>query len=334
MLTERPIIPLKQPWQKALSEMVTDPKQLFTLLGLDPSYLNEAQNACHLFPLRATHSYLSRMQKGNIKDPLLLQILPLGIEQQDKDFSPDPLDEKNANPVPGLLHKYKNRALLIVTGTCAVNCRFCFRRHFAYSENNPGKNGWEKALVYIEEHPEINEVIYSGGDPLMLNDDYLAYLSEKVANIPHIKYLRIHSRLPIVQPNRINDQFISWFKKINLQKTIVVHCNHVNEVNAEVIEHINVLKKHSINLFNQAVILKGINDSVEMQIALCEKLFSIGVQPYYLHLLDKVQGAAHFEVPFEKVLEIVRGMRENLPGYLMPKLVEEVPRAGSKVVRG
>lgn len=319
-------------WQQAISQSITDPRELFELLELDMNDLPQAIAATELFPLRVQHSFVARMQKGNLQDPLLMQVLPIGKECiQTENYSADPLQEKNVNPLPGLLHKYQGRVLLTVTGICGVNCRFCFRREFAYDENNPGKFGWKKVIEYIASDTSIDEIIFSGGDPLVANDPTLAELAHAIAEIPHVKTLRIHSRMPIVLPERITEEFLQWFTHSRLNPVMVVHCNHPNEINDEVKAALKKLRQANVILLNQAVLLKEINDSTETLIELSKKLMEMGVMPYYLHMLDKVQGAAHFAVTETQASQILQEMAGRVAGYLVPKLVKEVPGALAKV---
>lgn len=318
-------------WQTALANCITDPRHLLELLELDMTLLPAAQRAATLFPLRVTQSFLQRIKKNDIHDPLLRQILPLDCElKESAGFSTDPLAEKNANPIPGLLHKYHGRVLLTLTGACAINCRYCFRRTFPYQDNNPGTTGWEKALTYIANDPTINEVIFSGGDPLVAPDKLLATFSQKIAAIPHVKTLRIHSRLPIVLPERITENFITWFTGTRLNPILVIHCNHPQEINTEVALALQTLRDAKIVLLNQAVLLKNINDNAETLIQLSETLFNQGVLPYYLHLLDRVQGTAHFEAEETIAKQLMIDIRKKLPGYLVPKLVREVAGESAK----
>ncbi len=318
-------------WQKALVQAITDPQELLNSLELDSDWLEAAKSAANVFPLNVPRGFVARMQKGNAHDPLLRQILPLGDELQIvAGYSEDPLQEAKYNPVPGLLHKYQGRVLLTLVGTCAVNCRYCFRRHFPYTDNNPGTEGWERALNYIANHPSIHEVILSGGDPLVANDKTLQAFSDKLNLIPHIKRLRIHSRIPIVLPERITPEFIHWISQLKQKPILVTHCNHPQEINAAVAEAAHLLTKAGVVLLNQTVLLKGVNDAAETLIALSESLFAIGIQPYYLHLLDKVQGAAHFDVDKETAVKLHEELSQNLSGYLVPKLVYEQPGAPAK----
>lgn len=323
----------KQRWQEALSDLITDPRELFALLDLDPALLDSAYAAARLFPLKVPSSFIARIQKGNIQDPLLKQILPLGVELNIiPGYVADPLQETNVNPVPGLLHKYHGRVLVTLTSACAVHCRYCFRRYFPYDENNPGTSGWEKIFSYLKSDSSINEVILSGGDPLAVNDKLLTSFVSQLSSIPNVKRLRFHTRLPIVIPERITDEFINWLSQIEMDKIIVVHANHPNEINHDVKNALLKLRDAGIALLNQSVLLKDINDDVETLKELSEKLFSSGVLPYYLHVLDKVQGAAHFDMSIEKAFALHAELSQCLSGYLVPKLVCEEPGALSKTL--
>jgi L-lysine 2,3-aminomutase len=320
-------------WQQELINVITDPSELLHLLGLDICWLEPAKAAAKQFPLKVPHSFLSRIKKGDINDPLLRQILPLGIELNESEgFTLDPLKEADANPIPGLLHKYRSRVLLTLTGACGIHCRYCFRRHFPYENNNPGTHGWESALQYIENRLEINEVILSGGDPLVVSDALLQTFSEKLAKIPQIKRLRIHSRLPIVIPSRITPQFVEWATHAPFNIILVVHVNHPQEIDDTVKTAMDLFKKPNITLLNQTVLLKGVNDDADTLVELSETLFSAGILPYYLHILDKVQGAAHFDIKHETACDLHRNMTEQLPGFLVPKLVCEQPGQPAKML--
>ncbi len=313
-------------WQQALSLAITDPEELLQLLELDNSLLAAANAAAKLFPLKVPRGFLQRIKKGDINDPLLRQILPLDLElDQTPGYETDPLQEAAANPVPGLLHKYHGRVLLTLVGTCGVNCRFCFRRHFPYEKNNPGSLGWEKALDYIANDPSIAEVLLSGGDPLVASDALLQSFSTKLAMIPHVRRLRIHSRMPIMLPERISPSFIQWITELPFKTILVVHTNHPQEINCSIKEAMQALLKAGVTLLNQSVLLKGINDNVETLVELSEALFASGIQPYYLHILDKVQGTAHFDLNLETARKLHLGMSQRLSGYLVPKLVSEQP---------
>jgi EF-P beta-lysylation protein EpmB len=319
-------------WQTALRKAKTSPAALLEDAGLSGFSLPLAIRAADSFPLRVTEGFKNRIINGDDQDPLLRQILPLAEEDQDHpDFSIDPLAEYAKQPVPGLLHKYHGRALLVVTGACAIHCRYCFRRHFSYQDSNPASNQWQTALEYLVQDNTITEVILSGGDPLTLSDHRLSGLAEALAKIPHIKRLRIHTRIPIVLPERIVDSLVDWLTGTRLKPVMVVHVNHANELDHSVIPAIEKLRNAHIPLLNQSVLLKGVNDSVKTLATLSERLFDLGILPYYLHMLDPVKGTAHFAVDDEQAQAIMQGLRDSLPGYLVPKLVREVAGHASKL---
>ncbi|MBU2870752.1 EF-P beta-lysylation protein EpmB [Colwellia sp. E2M01] len=317
-------------WQKSLREVVTDPALLLKMLNISPTEYLQHFKARKLFPVRVPLSFISRMQKGDFDDPLLKQVMPLSEEFLHTDgYSADPLDEHDT-VAEGLLHKYKNRVLMIVKAGCAINCRYCFRRHFPYQDNSPNKQRWQGALDYIAAHQEVNEVIFSGGDPLMANDDHLAWLISQVEKIPHVSRLRIHSRLPVVMPNRVTKRFVNLLKETRLKAVMVLHINHPNEINTELTTALEPLRTARIPLFNQSVLLRGVNDNAKVLTQLSEVLFDTGIQPYYLHLFDAVQGAAHFDVAEVDAVAIVNEMLANLPGFLMPRLVREISGQANK----
>ncbi|MGY5451922.1 EF-P beta-lysylation protein EpmB [Agarivorans sp. MS3-6] len=317
-------------WQKELANAITNPKDLLKRLQLAPENHQQDIEARKLFPMRVPMSFVNRIEKGNPKDPLLLQVLPLAEEFiASPGFTEDPLGE-HQSAVPGLLHKYQSRVLFIVRGGCAVNCRYCFRRHFPYQDNSPNKAGWQQALDYIRQDKNINEVIFSGGDPLMANDQQLAWLVGQLEQIPHLRRLRIHSRLPVVIPNRITDELVSLLQDTRLQCVMVSHINHPNEINDELRLAYARLHKAGISLLNQAVLLKGINDNADTLAKLSEQLFASHIMPYYLFLLDKVAGAAHFDSSEEKAVAIMRQLYKLLPGYLVPRLSREQAGKSSK----
>lgn len=321
---------VEQNWLQQLANGISDPEQLLTRLAIDPTPWRSGFKARALFAQRVPESFVERMEKGNPDDPLLRQVLPLSDEFIiQPGYSTDPLEEQN-NSTPGLLHKYRNRCLLIVKGGCAINCRYCFRRHFPYQDNKGNKSVWQQSLDYIAQHPQLNEVILSGGDPLMAKDHELTWLVEQIAAIPHIKRLRIHSRLPVVIPARITDELVSLFAETRLQVILVTHINHANEINAELNQQLTRLSAVKVTLLNQSVLLKGVNDSVDAQVALSEALFDAGILPYYLHVLDKVQGAAHFYVSDDQARAIIAGLIEQVSGYLVPKLTREIGGRPSK----
>lgn len=318
-------------WQEELSSLITDPQELITLLKLDTRDMSNAQKACLSFPLRTTRSFVSKMKPGDWNDPLLKQILPTGEELiTHQGYSSDPLNEKACNTQKGVIHKYFGRLLMITTPQCAVNCRYCFRREFDYQDNTLSRSQWQDALAYIASNETIEEVILSGGDPLTASDRQIEWLIDALEDIPHVLRLRIHSRLPIVLPQRITQSLCTIFSKTRLQLIMVTHCNHPNEIDDEVKKAIHALSNQQFTLLNQAVLLAQINDHPSTQIALSKHLFTIGVLPYYLHLLDKVSGAAHFDVSETRARQLHNEMRARLPGYLVPKLVKELPGGYAK----
>lgn len=325
--------PLAPPpaWQAQLAGAIRDPAELCRRLGLDPAWLPGAEVGHELFEVRVPEAFLARMGPGDPTDPLLRQVLPLGEEALPAPgYVTDPLQEAEHTPAKGLIHKYAGRVLLITSPACAVNCRYCFRRHFPYAENAPSRAQWESSLDHLRRDPTIVEAILSGGDPLAASDRQLAWLVERLAAIPHLRRLRIHTRLPVVIPDRIDAALLDWLGKSHLQKVVVLHINHANEIDDAVIDACARLKAAGATLLNQSVLLRGVNDSIEALAALSERLFEAGVLPYYLHVLDPVAGAAHFDVPDGQARELVAGLREVLPGFLMPRLVREIPGEGSK----
>ena len=317
-------------WQKDLANVVTNPEQLLALLNISSDDYVQHFKARTLFPVRVPYSFINRMKAGDINDPLLKQVMPLSKEfVVTEGYSADPLEEHDT-VAEGLLHKYKNRVLMIVKAGCAINCRYCFRRHFPYQDNSPNKKRWQDALDYISQHSEISEVIFSGGDPLMASDEHLSWLITQLEKIPHITRLRIHTRLPVVIPNRVTKTLVSLLKNTRFKAVVVLHINHPNEINQELIDALEPLKDARIPLFNQSVLLRGVNDNAAVLTSLSEQLFDTGIQPYYLHLFDAVQGAAHFDVTEAKAIAIVNQMLANLPGFLMPRLVREIAGEANK----
>lgn len=311
-------------WQEQLADLCTDPLELLALLQLDAADLDLSEAALRGFPLRVPRPYLARMRTGDPRDPLLLQVLPQAAELlETAGYSRDPLGEAAANQCSGLLHKYAGRALLITTQSCAIHCRYCFRRHFPYEDNRPGRAQWQQALRYLAEDPGITEVILSGGDPLACSNSYLQWLVAELAAIPHLRRIRLHSRLPIMLPDRIDAPLLDLLEASGRQLVMVLHANHANEFDAAVDAACARMRKAGIQLLNQSVLLKGINDEADTLVSLSERLFAAGVLPYYLHMLDRVQGAAHFDVPDARALALVQELQARLPGYLVPRLVRE-----------
>ena len=321
---------LHKNWQKELANVVTCPKVLLEMVGLSSQVHENDIKARSLFPVRVPLPFIKKIRHGDANDPLLLQVMPRHQEFLTKSgFNKDPLLEQDNNQ-PGLLHKYKSRVLVMFKTGCAVNCRYCFRRHFPYQENQLNKRSLIDALSYIKSDKNINEVILSGGDPLMAKDDAISWFLDELEQIPQIKRMRIHSRLPVVIPARITEQLCERLAKSPLKIIFVNHINHANEIDNDFKNAMNMLKKADVLPLNQAVILKDVNDTVDAQINLSEELFDADVLPYYLHLLDKVEGASHFDIDEAQAIKIMAELLEALPGFLVPKLVREIGGQKSK----
>ena len=318
-------------WQTQLAQAIRNPRDLLARLDLDEHWLPGASQGHTLFEVRVPEAYLSRIRRGDPHDPLLRQVLPVMAETDSvAGFVSDPLAEAEHTPRRGLIHKYHGRVLLIGSPTCAINCRYCFRRHFPYAENSPSRTQWEETLAYLRGDPSIQEAILSGGDPLASSDKRLAWLVERLGEIPHLRRLRIHTRLPVVIPDRVDKTLLAWLKATRLQTVMVLHINHPNEIDAAVVDACTRLRGAGVTLLNQSVLLRGVNDDVETLAELSERLFSAGVLPYYLHVLDPVAGAAHFDLPDSEALALVDELRTRLAGFLLPRLVREVPGEASK----
>ena len=310
-------------WQFELKQAYTQPEELLRALKLDPSLFTRDIKARQLFAMRVPKPFAAQMRVADPNDPLLRQVLPLRNEfDSAPGYSTDPLEEQQG-PVNGLLHKYKSRVLLILQGGCAVNCRYCFRRHFPYDELTFSKRQLADTLEYIRQHPEINEVILSGGDPLMANDSRLKGLIKEFELLPQLTRLRIHSRLPVVIPSRLTNELKKMLSDSRLQSVLVLHVNHANEISSELIRTLSDWQRAGIHLLNQSVLLNGVNDNLAALTQLSEKLFSAKVMPYYLHQLDKVEGASHFAVSDEIAQSLWQQMTYELPGFLVPRLVRE-----------
>lgn len=320
-------------WQEELSRSIRDPRELLEYLRLPMSLLSQAEAASQQFGLRVPRPYLDRIVPGDLQDPLLRQILPQGDELTvTPGYSADPLQEANSNPVQGLVHKYHGRVLLIAAPNCAINCRYCFRREFPYADNNPGREQWQQVFDQLRADTSIREVIFSGGDPLANADRQLQWMVDQLVTIPHLQRLRVHTRLPVVIPQRITAETLRWLAETRLQSVLVLHINHPHEVDTAVTASIARLRTAGVTVLNQAVLLKGVNDDLETQVALSETLFAAGVLPYYLHLLDKVQGAAQFEVADVDAIHLHQQMQARLPGFLVPRLAREEPGARHKTL--
>lgn len=330
-------IPARQScaWQAELAGAIRDPLELAARLELDPEALGISPGAADRFSLRVPRPYLARMRRGDPADPLLLQVLPAARElDQVPGYGSDPLREHAANPVPGLIHKYHGRVLLLASPACAIHCRYCFRRHFDYAANTPGRQQWQQALAYIRDNASITEVIYSGGDPLAANDALLAWLTAQIEAVPHVRRLRIHTRLPVVIPARVDEHLLHWLAASRLERALVLHINHGNEIDRELAAAAGRLRDAGVTLLNQSVLLAGVNDCADQLAALSEGLFSAGILPYYLHLMDPVDGAAHFAVHRARAVALHRQLLARLPGYLVPRLVQESPGHPHKLPLG
>jgi EF-P beta-lysylation protein EpmB len=318
-------------WQQALADAISDPAELLSVLGLDLSALPGIKAAARDFPLRVPRGFVARMRRGDPFDPLLLQVLPTAAELlTEAGFVTDPVGDMASRRGDGLLQKYASRSLLIATGACAVHCRYCFRRHFPYEEETASSRSWQGALDRLSADPTVHEVILSGGDPLSLSDRRLAQLTTALQEIPHIKRLRIHTRQPIVLPERVDAGLIDWLDGVALQKVVVLHVNHAQEIDGTVVKACRDLAGTGATLLNQSVLLAGVNDTVDALAELSEALIAAGVLPYYLHVLDRVSGASHFDVQERVACDLVDQLAARVPGYLVPKLVREVPGMPSK----
>lgn len=311
-------------WGEVLAQSIRSSDELLAALELESADVAGGLSAAQTFAVLVPRPFMERMKKGDPNDPLLLQVLPVAMEDQEHpDFSVDPLGEQSTNVETGVIHKYHGRVLLLAASGCAINCRYCFRRHFPYSENRLGRSQWQSALQYIAQDPSITEVILSGGDPLMLQDERLAELVEHIAQIAHVKRLRVHSRLPVVIAERLTDQLTDILTRTRLRSTLVLHVNHPSELTPEHARRLAVLRQAGVTLLNQTVLLKGVNDSAKVLVELSEQLFNHQLLPYYLHVLDRVQGAQHFDVGSAQAYALYQQMLAQLPGYLVPKLVRE-----------
>ena len=316
-------------WQRILADSLTTSNQLLSRLGLTDQVQSVDQSPD--FPVRVPEPFVTRMVPGDPHDPLLRQVLAVADERHAMPgFVKDPLDELEG-PMPGVLHKYRSRVLVIYRGGCAINCRYCFRRHFPYQENTLTARDIDGLVSYLKAHPEVNEVILSGGDPLMADDQALSGLFVRLESVSSIHRLRIHTRLPIVIPERVTDLLCQAIAATALPVVMVLHSNHANEIDQSVMDAVSQLRQVCRSILNQSVILKEINDSADVLIALSERLFEAGIDPYYLNVLDRVSGAHQFDVSDQEVAALHQALLNALPGYLVPKLVREVPGIGHKV---
>ena len=312
-------------WKRLWRDAIRDPAELLALLGLEGRMDGVSAEAAAQFALRVPRGFVARMRPGDPHDPLLRQVLPLDAELRPMPgFDLDAVGDGAAKAGRGVIHKYRGRALLIATGSCAVNCRYCFRRHFPYAEETAAAGQWREAVEAIRADASINEVILSGGDPLSLSTEKLVELTAQLATIPHLRRLRIHTRLPVVLPERVDAGLTAWLRRLPWPTVVVIHANHANEFDAGVDAALARLRDAGATVLNQAVLLRGVNDSVDALAALSERSFAAGALPYYLHQLDRVQGAAHFEVPDETAIGLHAALMGRVSGYLVPKLVREV----------
>lgn len=311
-------------WQRALAGAVTRPAELLELLGLDPGLPALDFGRLRDFPLRVPRGFVARMRRGDPHDPLFLQVWPAASEAiETPGFSADAVGDLARLKRGGVIHKYAGRALVVATGACAIHCRYCFRREFPYGDVLASRGLWRETLTTLAADPTIGEVILSGGDPLTLTDDKLAAFVAGLETIPHVRRLRLHTRLPVVLPERVDAGLLGWLTATRLQTLVVLHANHADELGEELHRACAALRKAGITLLNQSVLLRGINDSADALAELSERLLACGVLPYYLHLVDRVNGAAHFEVDATQAGALMRQLAARLPGYLVPKLVRE-----------
>ena len=320
-------------WQDLWRECVTDPLELLSLLGLSAHADTVLGSGPIDFALRVPRGFIARMRHGDANDPLLLQVLPLAAElATTPGFTLDAVGDLAARVTRGLLHKYHGRALVLATGACAIHCRYCFRRHFPYAQESAAAHGWQQVVAQLRADDSISEVILSGGDPLALATSKLAELTDQLAAVAHLGRLRIHTRLPIVLPERIDDELAGWLAGLPWPTTVVVHANHPNELDTGVAAACMRLRECGAIVLNQSVLLRGINDSAATLALLSERLFDCGVLPYYLHQLDRISGAAHFEVSDANARAIIVEIHRMLPGYLVPRLVREIAGEAGKTL--
>ena len=338
MITAQTPLPQPEPpsppvrWQQLWRDAVRDPAQLLEILGLPDLAGRVSAAAGAQFPLRVPRGFVDRMRHGDPGDPLLRQVLPLDAEDRAvPGFGLDAVGDLAARGGTGILHKYEGRALLVATGSCAIHCRYCFRRHFPYGEETAAAGQWRESLDYLAADPSISEVLLSGGDPLSLSTAKLAEFTDALARLPQVRRLRLHTRLPVVLPERVDAELLAWLSGLPQKVVVVIHANHANEIDAAVAAAVAALRGAGAIVLNQAVLLRGVNDSVTALAELSERLFEAGVMPYYLHLLDRVAGSAHFEVPAGEARQLHEALSARLPGYLVPRLVREVAGAPAKL---
>jgi EF-P beta-lysylation protein EpmB len=331
MITASPLRAQPRTWQRLWREAITDPHELLDLLDLNHLAAELLPTRDTGFALRVPRGFVARMRRGDPADPLLLQVLPKAAELGEvPGFTRDAVGDLSSRVVPGVLHKYAGRALLIATGSCAVNCRYCFRRHFPYAQETAAADGWQAAIDHIRADASIEEVILSGGDPLSLATTKLIELTAALRSIPHLQRLRLHTRLPIVLPERVDEELQDWLGGLPWPVAVVLHANHANEIDGSVTAACARLHASGATLLNQSVLLRGVNDNVKALNDLSSSLFACGVLPYYLHQLDRVAGAAHFAVEDEHARALIERMRKGTSGYLVPRLVREVAGEAGK----
>jgi EF-P beta-lysylation protein EpmB len=325
MIPAHPLPAQATRWQALWRDAIRDPRELLCLLGLEAESAQVSEAAARAFPLRVPRGFAARMRRGDPDDPLLRQVLPRVEEERiAPGYGVDAVGDGPARAGRGILHKYQGRALLVATGSCAVHCRYCFRRHYPYGEDSAAADGWREAIDYVTTHPDVEELLLSGGDPLSLATAKLAELTDALRPVPHLRRLRIHTRLPVVLPERVDAELEGWLRASPWPVAIVLHANHAAELDAPVAAACARLRATGATLLNQAVLLRGVNDDAGVLADLSTRLFDCGVLPYYLHQLDRVQGAAHFEVDDSRALELHADLHRRLPGYLLPRLVREV----------
>jgi EF-P beta-lysylation protein EpmB len=318
-------------WQKQLAMAFKSIHELLAYLSIDPKDVSLPIDGDAGFAVKVPHAFADLMQPGNANDPLLKQVLPLACEAKpEENYSKDPLNESEYSPTPGLIHKYQNRVLLIAHQSCAVHCRYCFRRHFPYDQQQLRTPELQQALTYIENRSDITEVILSGGDPLSLSDDKFSQLIDKLDQLTSITTIRIHSRTPVVLPDRLTPVLLKRLARSTKRIVFVLHINHSQEISHQLAARVQLMRTTGITVLNQTVLLKGINDKVETLEALSNKLWLTGIMPYYLHALDPVQGAAHFNVDEKSSIALWSALQARVSGYLLPRLVREIPEKPSK----
>ena len=319
-------------WKVELAQSVRTAADLASYVGISLHELTLAEKAVSQFPVFAPRPYLDRIRKGDPSDPLLRQVWPfLREDEPQPGYSTDPLREIDSAKSTGILQKYHGRALVVTTGACAIHCRYCFRRHFPYEQSPKGMNEWRQALESVRNEPTTQELLLSGGDPLTLVDEVLEQWIRELDGIPHLRRLRIHTRLPVVIPSRVTPKLTELLGQTRLQIVVVVHFNHPAEIDDHVEKALFRLRQCGALLLNQAVLLAGVNDDVQVLAELSQRLVGLHVMPYYLNQLDRVLGASHFEVPVERGLAILERLRAVLPGYAVPRYVVETPGAASKL---